>query len=125
ANNEYFIDGSTLKYIGTVNATLPRVTVIYPNNATMEIASSTNELTVAAIQGAGALIKTGPGTLVLNSDSTYAGGTTVSNGTLRVNNTSTTATRLGTNTVTLAGGTLLFSAGPFTITNAISVVGTG
>jgi autotransporter-associated beta strand protein len=82
-------------------------------------------LTAASIQGAGALIKTGPGTLVLNSDSTYSGGTTVSNGTLRVNNTSTTATRLGTNTVTLAGGTLLFSAGPFTVTNAISVVGTG
>jgi len=117
---ELFFDGAggTLRYLGLVSASWPRAMVINANNATIDVASSTNELTAAQILGPGGLTKTGPGTLVLNSTDSFQGGTTLSAGTLRVNNGSD---RLGTGTLNLAGGTLLFSANPFAVTNSIAV----
>jgi autotransporter-associated beta strand protein len=58
--------------------------------------------------------KSGAGTLALSAVNTYAGPTTVSNGTLQVNG------RIGTNTVTVAGGTLGGSGtilGPVTVSS--------
>jgi len=118
ANNEVLMDGATLNYIGNINGTLPRAMIVYPNNAIINVASATNELTLAAIHGQGGFTKTGPGTVALNSTSDYGGTTTVNEGILRVNNGSD---RVGTNTMILAGGSLQFSAGGFNFTNAISV----
>ncbi len=58
----------------------------------------------ASLGGGGGLEKTGPGNVVLTQPSTYVGGTTISNGTLVVNNTSGSAT--GPGDVVLAGGAL-------------------
>jgi autotransporter-associated beta strand protein len=61
------------------------------------------------------IIKIGSRTLVLSATNTYAGPTTVSNGTLLVNG------QIGTNTVTVAGGTLGGSGtilGPVTVSSA-------
>jgi autotransporter-associated beta strand protein len=54
--------------------------------------------------GTVAITKTGTGTLTLTSTNFYSGGTTVSNGTLLVNNTSGSGT--GSGSVTVNGGTL-------------------
>lgn len=58
------------------------------------------------ISGNGALLMSGTGSLTINNANTYSGGTTISNGTLYMNNANYAA--LGTGPVNLAGGTLFF-----------------
>jgi fibronectin-binding autotransporter adhesin len=92
----------------------------------------------AAISGLGGLQQNGSGTTVLNVGNTYSGGTTVSNGTLLVNNTSGSGTGAGFVTVdsgATLGGTGAVDAGGNTIlingtlqvgdTNNISTLGGG
>ncbi len=77
----------------------------------------------AVLGGGGALVKRGGGTLTLSGANTYAGGTTVSNGTLAVNNavgssgTGAGAVRVGTGG-TLAGGG--FVGGPVTLAGTVA-----
>lgn len=56
------------------------------------------------ISGTDGFMKAGPNTLILSGANTYAGGTTVNEGTLLVNN--TTGSGTGTGVVTVSGGTL-------------------
>ncbi len=57
-----------------------------------------------AVSGTGQLRKTGTGTLVLNADNNYSGGTEISAGVVRVGASTTTA--LGSGDLSLTGGTL-------------------
>jgi autotransporter-associated beta strand protein len=68
---------------------------------------------------AGSLTKIGAGTLTLSSANTYSGGSTISGGTLSVQNN----TALGSGALTFDSGTL--QAGGLTLGNAIKVNGTG
>ncbi|WP_208300231.1 autotransporter-associated beta strand repeat-containing protein [Prosthecobacter fusiformis] len=61
---------------------------------TFQITSGTTTIGVKAM-GAAAIEKTGNGTLVMNTASTYSGGTTISAGTLRILNTTGSATGSG------------------------------
>jgi len=58
------------------------------------------------ITGVGSLTKLGSGTLTLNSNNTYVGGTMVSEGTLRIDS----QARMGSGNLTMDGGILQFSA---------------
>lgn len=74
---------------------------------TLDSVDSTTARTITldgALSGAGALVKTGAGTLILNANSSYSGTTSVNGGTLLVNNTSGSGTGSGAVDVTL--GTL-------------------
>jgi autotransporter-associated beta strand protein len=117
-NNELFFDGATLRYMGVTNANLGRAPVFNSGGATIEIFSSTNELTVnTAASGIGALTKTGPGTLVLSqSGDAYGGGTVLNAGTIRL-----TAAAAGTGPITLGANTTLQITNSFTFTNAVNV----
>ncbi|MEG6528996.1 autotransporter-associated beta strand repeat-containing protein, partial [Bordetella bronchiseptica] len=53
-------------------------------NGTFDTADGTTLGWTGDIGGAGALVKTGQGTLVLDGDNQYAGGTTVNAGTVQV-----------------------------------------
>jgi autotransporter-associated beta strand protein len=93
----------------------------YSNPTTYEVggnnASTTFNGTIIDGSGSAAVTKVGSGTLTLTgTTSTYTGGTTVSNGTLLVNNASGSGT--GTGAVTVNGGTLSGTgiiAGPVTV----------
>jgi autotransporter-associated beta strand protein len=71
-----------------------------------------NHLRLGAVSESGGshgITKTGVGMLILNGNSTYSGGTTVSEGTLLVNNTDGSGT--GTGSVTVASGAVLGGSG--------------
>ena len=103
------------------------------NPAVLSIGNADTTSTFAGvIQNAGTnltLIKTGIGTLTLSGVNTYSGGTTVSNGTLFLQGSSTptsgtvTSGPLGTGTLTLNGGTLFGFGGSsaYTIANNVNV----
>jgi len=74
---------------------------------TIEIVSSSDQLTVAGqIVGGGSLQKTGPGQVLLTANNTYGGGTLIKNGTISLGGGSANQYGLGTGLVTLDGGTL-------------------
>jgi hypothetical protein len=88
------------------------------NNVTIGGAGNTAVSTVA-ISGAGGLVKDGLGTTTLSATNTYTGTTTVSDGTLLVNN--TTGSGTGTNTVSVVSGATLGGTG--TIGGVVNVSG--
>ena len=98
----------------------------------VEIASGTTTFDIASdqtlanvVSGAGAVAKAGTGTLTLTGANTYAGLTTVSAGTLRIENGSALGAS-SAGTVVQDGATLEFgSASPITVTDALTLTGTG
>jgi autotransporter-associated beta strand protein len=119
--NEVVLDGGTLAYIGTTNVQLGHHVVLMSHNGTVRVDSVTNMFTINNnIVGAGALTKTGPGTLqLLSSSDDYQGGTTVSAGTLRL-----AATAIGFGGLTMNDNTALELTNNFTLTNALNMAGT-
>ncbi|WP_313670916.1 autotransporter-associated beta strand repeat-containing protein [Sandarakinorhabdus sp.] len=104
------VDGLALANLITINGT-----------STMNTQGFTFTLN-GVIDGAGALAKIGTGTLVLNGANTYAGGTALNAGTIRVGNNSA----LGIGTLTMADGTTLASgAADLVLANAITTLGVG
>jgi len=82
-------------------------------------AASGDLIASGVLSGAtGSLIKSGTGTLILSGANTYAGGTTISVGTLQVGNASTTGT-LGAGSVTNNSILSFNRSNAFTVANAI------
>lgn len=73
-------DGGTLRTTG--GFTTARATTLLPEGGTIETQSGVLTLN-GTLDGAGALTKTGTGTLILSDDNSYTGSTTVATGTLR------------------------------------------
>jgi autotransporter-associated beta strand protein len=86
------------------------VPVVLAADTAVTVSGSSDSLTISgAIRGAsGSLSLFGSGTFVLSAANSYGGGTTVNSGTLRVTNTSGSAT--GSGSVALNGGTLASGA---------------
>jgi fibronectin-binding autotransporter adhesin len=109
---------STLLNTPTAVGTAPRVLTLTGTN------TDANTMSIGLVDRAAgqpdptAVAKTGTGTWILNGTlSTYSGGTTVSAGTLRVNNT-TGSSATGTGPVTVTGGAL---GGTGFITGAVTI----
>jgi autotransporter-associated beta strand protein len=111
--------GGTLKFAGTT----PLATVVgtHSISAPVEFVSNTRFTTTGAsdlltvsgvISGAGSFEKLGLGTVIFTNANTYGGGTTVTAGTLLINN--TTGSGLGTGAVTVKVGAILGGAGSYT-----------
>jgi autotransporter-associated beta strand protein len=86
-------DGGTLNTTSTFSAT--RATTLNAGGGTLQVAAGTTLTLGSAIAGPGGLTKTDGGTLVLTSDNTYAGTTTVSGGTLQLGNGGTSGSIVG------------------------------
>jgi fibronectin-binding autotransporter adhesin len=124
------INGGQLSFKGQFDLHPNRGVALGPETGsgagTVHIATSTYVDAIPGIianngSGTGALVKTGPGTLVLSADNTYSGGTTISNGTLCLGTNSVTGSILG-NVTTYA--TLAFNrSDSYTFNGVIS--GTG
>ena len=71
--------------------------------------------------GFGSILKTGSGTLVLSASNSYSGGTEVAGGTLIAEN----SNALGSGAVTVDPGASLQLTGGITVSNAITISGTG
>jgi fibronectin-binding autotransporter adhesin len=110
---------TTLRYLGG-NASTDRGATLNDTGATIEVASSTNTLTLSGtFAGAGGLTKGGPGTLNLAGNGAYEGVTTLGSGTVQL---STATTAIGTNTIKFAGGTLrLAISGQPVYANALEI----
>ena len=124
AYNQVLIDNNaTIRWFGGVtNTSFGRFITINQNGATFEVSSNYVVLTLNQnVLGAGALTKTGPGTLLLSqTGDAYAGGTIVNAGTLRL-----TAVAAGSGGITLASNTTLELTNSLSFTNAMNVTGTG
>ncbi|MBW8865262.1 MAG: autotransporter-associated beta strand repeat-containing protein [Verrucomicrobia bacterium] len=118
ANLQLF--GTTLRYLGG-NVSIDRGATLNPGIATIDVATDTKTLTTSGnLIGPGGLTKVGLGTLTLSGANTYSDVTTISNGTLQINGSTTAA--LGTNVVNLDGGTIFLNvSGQPTYANAFNI----
>jgi len=108
------LDGGGLQWAsGTSTDVSPRLSALGGNGGTLD--TNGNNVTLATeIDGAGALTKTGSGTLTLTAANTYSGETTINAGTLALTGT------IAGNVIVNSGGTLNISGSGFvegTITN--------
>jgi len=100
--------------------------ILTSNSSTFEYASTASQTLSGVISGTG-ILAVNAGTLILTAANTYTGGTSLSNGVLSVSAIADTGTSgIGNNTLTLAGGTLLYTgaANPTTARSMIGVKGT-
>ncbi|HEY2785275.1 MAG TPA: autotransporter-associated beta strand repeat-containing protein [Fimbriiglobus sp.] len=119
ASANFSINGGTVMYVGGTSSS-DRGFTVGASGATFNVTTLGGNVAFNGIAtGAGAITKTGPGTLILGGANTYLGSTTVNGGTLRINNTSGSGTGPG-GAVTLnnVGSTLMGTGtvgGPITI----------
>jgi autotransporter-associated beta strand protein len=95
------VSGGTLA--GNTGSLLGNIT----NNATVEFVQATAGTYSNVISGSGAFRKSGVGELTLNNANTYSGGTTVTQGTLKLNRASNGTNGTIVGSIAVNGGTLL------------------
>lgn len=106
--NDINLGGGTIAASVDTNIFLP--TELTGTNGNVTFNTSGYSLSVSgSMSGSGGFTKTGAGALVLTAENTHTGAMTVSEGTLRVNNTTGSAT--GSGNVTIAAGARLEGAG--------------
>lgn len=105
ASENLVLCGGTLRYIGP-STSIDRGITLDGVGGAIDVAPDITLRVDGQLVGSGALGKTGGGALVLTGNNTYQGGTIVNEGMLRLN----TIYSAGTNTITLAGGTLFLGA---------------
>lgn len=81
------LGGGTLLFTGSNATTNRNFRLADGTTGTLSVSNSSSVLTISgsSAPGSGALIKSGPGTLVLGGNAEHSGGTTVAEGQLRIN----------------------------------------
>ena len=111
------LGGTNTYNLGALSGATNGVLTLGANSVNVGAANITTTYS-GVIEGTGAMIKSGTGTLTLTGNSSYAGGTSLNAGTLRLNST----TAAGTGTITQADGTSLLEINTTgTVTNAMSI----
>lgn len=100
------LNGGTLRLTGQQTNTNRSLTLGASGGA-IDIANSSSSMQISGVvSGAGGLVKSGPGTLILASSNTYTGGTTIDGGSIYLAGATANVSGLGTGPVTLVNGTL-------------------
>ena len=95
------IGDTTIKFDATSTLNAPIATTA--GSLTLDIPDGRDLEITTPISGAGELVKDGAGTMTLSANNTFYGGTTVKNGTLKLNKTGGTATLAPKSAVTVDG----------------------
>ena len=102
----FTLNGGTLRLIGAQTNTNRAIT-LGANGGSIEVPTASVNLQISGgITGAGALTKTGAGTLILAAANTHSGGTLLQGGTLVLASDTANTSGLGSGGITLQGGTL-------------------
>ncbi|CDX32238.1 Outer membrane autotransporter barrel domain (modular protein) [Mesorhizobium plurifarium] len=104
ATGKVTFDGGTLYQQGATSIVTSRAATLQAGGGTFQVDSTVQWQ--GAIDGAGALTKTGAGALILGADNSYAGGTTIASGLLMLGTGGTTGSILGD---VIDNGTLSFN----------------
>lgn len=98
------LNNGTVRYLGASVSIDRSATLLNTNfSNTIDVTNSATTLTLSGnLSGEGSLVKMGPGLLDLSGNNTYSGTTTLSNGTLRLND----VPNINANTISFVGGTL-------------------
>jgi autotransporter-associated beta strand protein len=111
-----YVGNGTMLFTGSFQLANP---IVFNSGVTGTInTNGQDDVLTGVLSGAGALRKSGDGTLTLTAANTYSGGTALWAGTLAVGN----SAALGTGAVTITGGTLL-GAADATLANSLSFSG--
>jgi len=122
ANGGIVLDGGALSFTSSFNLGTGRAVSITANNGAIDTAPGVSTTLSQGITGAGSLNKTGAGTLALAGNNTYAGGTSISGGTLQLGAGGTSGSVLG---AIGNNGTLAFNrSDTVTLGNLINGTGT-
>jgi len=96
ASGALSIDGGTLAITGHTFGSTSRAITLGHAGGTLDITDAANRFTTSqALSGSGALTKSGAGALVLTGNNSYAGGTTISAGSLQIGDGGTTGSVSG------------------------------
>ena len=121
-------NGGTLQFTNSFNLSAGRPITLNAPGGTIDTQGFATTI-AQGITGAGALTKTGAGALTLTGNNAYAGGTTISAGTLQLGNGGTTGSIIGD---VANSGVLAFNrsdantfAGAISGTGSVSQIGTG
>ncbi len=109
AAGNFVINGGTLRLTGSQTNTNRNAT-LGASGGTLDVATGGSSMQISgALSGPGALIKNGPGTLLLAKANTYSGGTVINGGTIYLAGVAPNVSGLGTGSVTINAGTLTMS----------------
>jgi autotransporter-associated beta strand protein len=117
AASNLVLGGGTLQYTGATASTNRNFTLTASTTSTIHVTEAANALTIsgASADTTGALTKSGAGTLTLSGANLHTGLTTVSEGTLRVNGSTSSSSAF-----TVASGATLAGSGNVAGTVAVS-----
>jgi autotransporter-associated beta strand protein len=118
------ISGGTLQ-VGTGGASGSLGLGDVVNGGTLIFNRSGTLTNAGAVSGGGAVIKNGPGTVILPGNNSYLGGTTISNGTLQVGNGGATGSLYGGGGMVNDGTFVYNSTGMLTLSGNGAITGTG
>lgn len=114
ASGNFQLNGGKLVYTGNTVSTDRNIT-LGANGGTIAVNNSSVSLTAAGkIEGSGTLSKEGPGRLSIANTNTFSGGSIIRSGSVAFTSDLANSSGLGTDTITLAGGSLVMFNSPTT-----------
>ena len=102
-------DTATFDNTGSNNVAVTLSGILQPALVTFNASKNYTLSGLGSVSGTNSLVKSGTGSLTINTTNTYIGGTTVSNGTVFPGNAGANSSAFGSGAITFNGGTIEFN----------------